>query len=237
MSLLPQLTNEDPRHQAKNRPITLLSSFPERIEGVSGVYLHVPFCFHKCHYCDFYSIVDSQSRQEAFVDRLMDELVIVSDLLHEPLRTIYIGGGTPTLLSPELWEKLLRTIQSLLISGSPVEFSVEANPETVTPELATILVEGGVNRMSVGAQSFHPVHLKTLERWHDPDNVRRSVDILRQAGIRSLNIDLIFAIPGQSLEETLNDLALITIREGPRHETLRHLVDEQGDDEQGEENP
>jgi len=206
MTLLPQFTNEDPRHQAKKRPITSISSFPEQIEGVRGVYLHVPFCFHKCHYCDFYSIVDSRGRQEAFVERLTEELLIVSELLREPLRTIYVGGGTPTLLSPGLWETLLSTIQSTLIRGSRVEFSVEANPETVTPELATILVEGGVNRMSVGAQSFHPVHLKTLERWHDPDNVKRSVDILRQAGIRSLNLDLIFAIPGQSLEEALNDL-------------------------------
>lgn len=206
MSLLPQFTSEDPRLQAKKRPIISLSSFPERIEGVQGVYLHVPFCFHKCHYCDFYSIVDSQSRQEAFVERLIDELLIVSDLLCQPLRTIYVGGGTPTLLSPGLWKKLLRTIQSTLICGSRVEFSVEANPETVTSQLATILVEGGVNRMSVGAQSFHPAHLKTLERWHDPDNVKRSVDILRKAGIRSLNLDLIFAIPGQSLEEALNDL-------------------------------
>jgi len=174
--------------------------------GIAGAYLHIPFCFHKCHYCDFYSIVDNQDRQAAFTDRLIEELQAIGELINEPVETRFVGGGTPTLLRPELWQRLLPAVRRYLPLREGGEFTVEANPETVTPELASILMAGGVNRVSVGCQSFNPGHLKTLERWHDPANVRRSVDILRAAGITNLNLDLIFAVPGQSLEDWLADL-------------------------------
>jgi oxygen-independent coproporphyrinogen-3 oxidase len=126
------------------------------------------------------------------------------------LETIFIGGGTPTLLAPALWRVLFNSIRSSLPLASDfgrrTEFTVEANPETVTDELAGILASGGVNRVSIGCQSFNPVHLRSLERWHDPRNVHRSVGILRAAGIDNVNLDLIFAIPGQTLDEWLADL-------------------------------
>lgn len=178
--------------------------------NVRGAYLHVPFCFHKCHYCDFYSIVDNQDRQEAFVSRLSREIQAVSrQVLEEqarPLETIFVGGGTPTLLAPALWRDLLAVVRDCLPLRSDGEFTVEANPETVTPELAQILASGGVNRVSIGAQSFDTRHLKTLERWHDPANVGRSVEVLRAAGVGNINLDLIFAIPGQTVDDWLADL-------------------------------
>lgn len=178
-----------------------------------GAYLHVPFCFHKCHYCDFYSIVDSRDRQSEFTRRLIKEIEAFGGLLtadsKRPRRpeTIFIGGGTPTLLAVELWVPLLAAIEAHLIGDETTEFTVEANPETITTELSRTLAAGGVNRVSIGAQSFNPAHLKTLERWHDPANVVRSIKIMRDAGITNINIDLIFGIPGQTVDDWRDDLA------------------------------
>ncbi len=173
---------------------------------VRSLYLHVPFCFHKCHYCDFYSIVDTRDRQAPFVDRLIEELRAIAPWAG-PLETIFVGGGTPTLLQPQLWRRLLQVLHAEFDLMSPrLEFTVECNPETATAELMAILREGGVNRLSIGAQSFHMRHLKTLERWHDAENVPRAIELARQAGIEHQSIDLIFGIPGQTLPEWESDL-------------------------------
>ncbi len=173
--------------------------------GPACLYIHIPFCFHKCHYCDFYSLVDTQDRQQAFTQKLIRELQALAPFA-SPLRTIFVGGGTPTLLAPGLWERLLATLQTSFHFDPDLEFTVEANPETVTDEIAGVLLAGGVNRVSMGAQSFHAGHLKTLERWHDPASVPRAVDILRRRGLGRLNVDLIFGIPGQSLADHASDL-------------------------------
>ncbi len=174
---------------------------------VRSLYLHIPFCFHKCHYCDFYSVVDRLDRQEAFVDRLTRELAAQAPLAQgAPLRTIFAGGGTPSLLRPDLWRRLLADLARLFDLSALEEFTVECNPETVTPELAETLARGGVTRVSMGAQSFERRHLKTLERWHDPENVARALAITRDAGIRRDSIDLIFGVPGQTVEEWRRDL-------------------------------
>jgi oxygen-independent coproporphyrinogen-3 oxidase len=173
---------------------------------VAGLYLHVPFCFHKCHYCDFYSIVDDRDRQAAFAERMVAELDAVAPRLGSTHKTIFVGGGTPTLLAPEHWRKLLNVLAQRFDLTELSEFTVEANPETVTAELLDVLVAGGVNRLSIGCQSFDPTHLKTLERWHEPASVTRSVQLARAAGIENFNLDLIFAIPGQTLDEWQADL-------------------------------
>ncbi|MGI9013114.1 MAG: radical SAM family heme chaperone HemW [Phycisphaerales bacterium] len=174
---------------------------------IRSIYLHVPFCFHKCHYCDFYSIVDSHDRQAAFTQRLIAELRHVSPRLRLPLVSIFIGGGTPTLLNVKHWHTLLAAMHDALqIDSQACEFTVEANPETVTAELADTLAEGGINRISIGCQSFNRDHLKTLERWHDPENVSRAVSLFRNAGMKRISLDLIFGIPGQSLADWLLDL-------------------------------
>jgi oxygen-independent coproporphyrinogen III oxidase len=176
-----------------------------------SLYIHVPFCFHKCHYCDFYSIVDTRDRQEAFTERLCRELAALAPWAGGlPLRTIFVGGGTPTLLRLDLWKRLLEILHRHFDlageEGRPPEFTVECNPETATPDLMACLQSGGVNRISLGAQSFNPVHLKTLERWHDPQNVGRAIEMARAAGISRQSLDLIFAIPGQTLNEWQSDL-------------------------------
>lgn len=183
---------------------------------LAGAYIHIPFCFHKCHYCDFYSFVENRGREAAFVLRLVDELRIIGGYLKQPLQTIFFGGGTPTLLDTRLWQDLLVAINDYLPIAKTAEITVEANPETVRPDLMDTLAKGGINRISIGAQSFAPTHLKALERWHDPENVERAIVLAQQSGITNISLDLIFAIPGQSLIDWLNDLD-IAISLNPTH--------------------
>ncbi len=176
-----------------------------------SLYIHIPFCSHKCHYCDFYSIVDRQDRQARFTDRLVRELAAQARFAQSrPLETIFVGGGTPSLLQPSLWVILLKAIDEHFdlsrIRAGRGEFTVECNPESVTPELASVLAGGGVSRASLGAQSFNAAHLKSLERLHDPAKVPTAVAMLRDAGIARTSIDLIYAIPAQTLGEWDHDL-------------------------------
>jgi oxygen-independent coproporphyrinogen-3 oxidase len=181
-----------------------------------GLYVHVPFCFHKCHYCDFYSFVDTEDRQEAFAHRLDAELEALAPLVRAPLETVFVGGGTPTLLRPEVLGRVLHSIRSRMPLADGAEWTVEANPETVDARVAATLVDAGVNRVSLGAQSFDPAHLRTLERHHDPASVGRAVGALRAAGIGRISLDLIFGIPGQSLEGWASDLDH-AVELGPDH--------------------
>ncbi len=176
-----------------------------------SLYLHVPFCFHKCHYCDFYSIVDTGDRHEAFVRTLVRELETLAPYATAPIETIFVGGGTPTLLAPAHWRELLSHLHRLFdlapIRSGAGEFTIECNPETATPELFDVLVAGGVNRVSIGAQSFNETHLATLERWHDPASVPRALAVAAAAGVERRSVDLIYAIPGQTLAEWEDDLS------------------------------
>ena len=193
----------------------------------SGAYLHVPFCFHKCHYCDFYSIVDGDDRQEMFVDTMERELSCVGAAMEMPIDSIFIGGGTPTLLAPALLARLMRAAREYLPLSDDAEWTVEANPETVTAEIAAVLAEGGATRVSIGAQSFQPQLLEALERWHDPRSVPRAMELVRAAGIDDINLDLIFAIPGQDLAMLDADLDSV-LDLSPTHASCYSLVYEAG---------
>ena len=184
--------------------------------GVDAAYVHVPFCFHKCHYCDFYSIVDSSDRQEVFVERLDRELAEVSPRIEGRLESVFIGGGTPTLLRPELLLRVLQSVARHLPLAENCEWTVEANPETVSPEIAEALVAGGVNRVSIGCQSFTPRLLEALERHHDPDNVAVAVERFRAVGLERISLDLIMGIPGSRFEDWAFDLRT-ALSFGPQH--------------------
>ncbi|HLP83853.1 MAG TPA: radical SAM family heme chaperone HemW [Phycisphaerales bacterium] len=188
---------------------TVLAGIRERpvLRDPASLYIHVPFCFHKCHYCDFYSIVDTRDRQGEFTHRLIRELHALAKATDRPaISTIFIGGGTPSLLAIPWWQQLLAALHEAFDLSALREFTVECNPETVTLDLMYVLRAGKVNRVSVGAQSFHPQHLKTLERWHDPANVFKAIELARAAGIARQSMDLIFSIPGQTLAEWDADL-------------------------------
>ncbi len=175
-----------------------------------GLYIHVPFCFHKCHYCDFYSIVENDAyRHKRFSERMLGEMDALLTLAAAPALapvSIFVGGGTPTFLDREAWRLLAEGLNRRLDRSRLAEFTIEANPETVEPELFTLLVDLGVTRVSMGAQSFQPALLKALERWHEPASVGRAVRIAREAGIGQVNLDLIFAIPGQDMAALEADL-------------------------------
>ena len=191
------------------------------------VYAHVPFCRHKCHYCDFYSIVDQRDRTGAFVDRFESEVAAIRAMVDpRGIRSAFVGGGTPTMLPADGLRRVLRAIGS--IPTAPLEeFTVEANPETVTEAVAEALVAGGADRVSIGCQSFQPALLKTLERHHDPASVGRSVGRLRDAGIRRINLDLIFGIPGATMADWDRDLDAVLALE-PQHLSCYGLVFEPG---------
>ena len=174
--------------------------------SVSGLYIHVPFCSRKCPYCGFYSVVADQGRREKFLDRLEAEMRAAARFVRGPVRTVYAGGGTPTLLGPALWGRLLDQLHDEFDLGKLEEFTVEANPETVEHSLMHVLAAGGVNRLSIGVQSFDPSYLATLGRRHGPEDVERAVRIGRAAGIDNITLDLMFGIPGQTLDEWAADL-------------------------------
>jgi len=171
-----------------------------------GVYAHVPFCRHKCHYCDFYSFVDAEDRRAAYVTRAMAEVDAWAEVVRQPLETLFVGGGTPTMLASEQLSALLSHLSTRLPWREDREWTVEANPETVDAAMARTLVKAGVTRVSMGAQSFQPRLLQALERHHDPVSVTRAVGHLKAAGIGQVNLDLIYAVPGATLAEWQDDL-------------------------------
>jgi oxygen-independent coproporphyrinogen-3 oxidase len=169
--------------------------------GARHLYVHLPFCAHRCGYCDFVTVVGRRPQHAAYVAALLAELELERGLLASELETVFLGGGTPTFTEPRALEHLLRTLPE----GR--ELTVEANPETVTPELARMLRELGVNRVSLGVQSFRPHLLRILERVAQPDTVRRAYYRLHDAGFDNISFDLIYGVPGQSASDLDADLA------------------------------
>ena len=168
---------------------------------VRHLYVHLPFCAHRCGYCDFVTVVGRHAQHGAYVDALLAELALEGDVLADRLETVFLGGGTPTFTHPEELARLLEALPDA------EELTVEANPETVTPELARLLRDGRVSRVSLGAQSFRPHLLEVLERRAQPDDVRRAVYLLRDAGLDNISLDLLYGIPGQSAADLASDLA------------------------------
>lgn len=165
-----------------------------------NLYIHVPFCLSKCDYCAFYSESGAGSLMQPWLDKVKTEL---KPLAGQPLHTIYLGGGTPTVLPPALLEDLLGTVNGLNSRAS--EISIECNPESLTPEKAAILGRH-VNRVSLGVQSFDPGLRRSIGRCGDPRRIRPAFDLLRENGLTNLSCDLIYGLPGQSLADWERDL-------------------------------
>ncbi|HEX2427660.1 MAG TPA: radical SAM family heme chaperone HemW [Gaiellaceae bacterium] len=168
---------------------------------VRHLYVHMPFCSHRCGYCDFVTVVGGSERHGEYVDALLAELDLRRALLAHDVETVFVGGGTPTFTEPEALDRLL---QALPNAG---EVTVEANPETVTAPLAALLRQHGVTRVSLGAQTFDPRLLGVLERRASPDDVRGAVHTLRDAGFDNISLDLVYGIPGQSPADLEGDLS------------------------------
>lgn len=172
---------------------------------VSSLYVHVPFCAQKCVYCAFYSEASSGELVNRYTAALVRELELVADDLKP--KTVFFGGGTPSLLNLRQWEQILRTMERLNLLGAE-EFTVECNPATVSADKAKLFRDFGINRISMGVQSLDEKLLDRLGRIHSREMVFKSFDTLRRAGFENLNLDLMFAIPTQTMEiwrETLNE--------------------------------
>jgi oxygen-independent coproporphyrinogen-3 oxidase len=186
------------------------------MSGVRHLYVHLPFCAYRCGYCDFVTLVGREDEHEAYADALLAELELERARLAPELETIFLGGGTPTFLAPDA---LRRTLASL---PPAADVTVEANPETITPALARLLVDAGVTRISLGAQSFQPHLLAVLERRATPDVVRRAFYHLRDANFDNISLDLIYGIPGQSPTDLERDLEA-ALELAPEHLSLYEL--------------
>ncbi|MEZ4415056.1 MAG: radical SAM family heme chaperone HemW [Gemmatimonadota bacterium] len=164
---------------------------------VRSVYVHAPFCARRCAYCDFAVHVDARPDAAAWVDAIAREWALLRDLDEAPmglLRTLYVGGGTPSLLGVDAMEGL-RAIFSAVLPSSGLEWTVEANPESFDAPLGDAWRRTGVNRLSFGVQSFDPAALRWMGRLHGPDGAERAVGLARAAGFDNLSLDLIFALP------------------------------------------
>jgi oxygen-independent coproporphyrinogen III oxidase len=167
---------------------------------VRHLYVHLPFCASRCGYCDFVTVVGRRSQHGAYVDAVLAELELERGQLADELETVFLGGGTPTFTAADELARLLVALPRA------AELTVEANPETVTPELARLLLHHGVDRVSIGAQSFNTALLDVLDRRSRPDDVERAVYALRDAGLDNISLDLVYGIPGQSASDVQRDL-------------------------------
>jgi oxygen-independent coproporphyrinogen-3 oxidase len=178
--------------------------------GARHLYLHIPFCTHRCGYCDFVTVLGRRDDHASYVDALLQELELERERLAPAVETVFLGGGTPTFTDARALARLLERLPSA------EETTVEANPETITPALAAMLRAAGVSRISLGAQTFTERLLAVLERRATPDVVRRAFYTLRDAGFDNISLDLVYGIPGQSAADLRRDLGE-AIRLAPEH--------------------
>ncbi len=190
----------------------------------NSLYIHIPFCIRKCIYCDFLSIRYDDNTAEEYVAALINELAIRKDSAGE-IKTIYIGGGTPTTLSAHELTRLIQGLGTSYAVSPDAEITIEANPGTVDRDKVAALADAGVNRMSLGIQSFIDRELQLLERIHNSDDAVKAIDIVRSSGISNLSIDLIYGIPNQSLNDWEVNLSRATAI-SPEHISAYELTQE-----------
>ena len=171
------------------------------VQAPEALYIHIPFCTNKCHYCDFTSYVLKGQPVDEYLDALELEMErTVQEVPPQVIKTVFVGGGTPTVLTPPQMERFLVSVRRWFPLAPDVEFSMEANPGTTDRDKLLAMKDGGVNRISFGVQSFDNELLKRIGRIHEVDDVYRSLDFARSVGFTNLSIDLMFGLPGQTTE-------------------------------------
>jgi len=183
-----------------------------------GLYIHIPFCLKKCNYCDFFSVpLPSKEWLDRYTIALLEEIRQRAFYLQRvQIKTIYIGGGTPSLLTGKQLESIIRTIHSEFAVKDQVEVSIEANPATVDDRKIKEIIDAGINRLSLGVQSFFDEDLRLLSRIHNSLDVMQTVEKLHTQGLENFNIDLIFGIPGQNIDRWRKTLQL-AVDCNPKH--------------------
>ena len=189
-----------------------------------SIYIHIPFCVKKCAYCDFLSFPVGAAcmsgygvYREKYIEALCEELKSYSYLAEtHKVRTIYIGGGTPSILEPDEITLVMTTVRKLFDVAEDAEISIEVNPGTLTSRKAAEYIANGINRMSIGLQSAQKNELEALGRIHNYDQFLAAFDMAREAGFRNINIDLMSDIPGQTMRSYLDTLDKV-LRCKPEH--------------------
>lgn len=206
------------------------------VSNALGIYIHIPFCIQKCGYCDFLSFTDSSREdRKRYVDSLLEEILywggehdeLADSLRGRPVDTIFIGGGTPSLLEASEIDRLLGALARTFKLDPATEITIEANPGTINREQTASYRSAGVNRLSLGAQSFCDDELMTLGRVHSAADVRQAVADSRATGFDNINLDLMFGIPGQSMK-TWGDTLEQAFSLQPEHLSFYSLEIEDG---------
>jgi len=224
--------------------MTTTSNLEDSIDGGSekseslGIYIHIPFCLKKCAYCDFLSFEDSQvcdNDKKKYVEAVINEIKVRAKLINAGIvDTVFIGGGTPSILEPSLISDIIEAVKSSFhMAGnsksdknfetdSNIEITIEANPKTLTEAKLRSYIKSGINRISIGAQSFDDGLLNTLGRAHSAEDIKQTFNMARDAGFKNINLDLMFAISGQSME-IWEDTLSKAIELDPEHISLYGL--------------
>ncbi|MCD6332348.1 MAG: radical SAM family heme chaperone HemW, partial [Bacteroidales bacterium] len=194
---------------------------------MGGIYIHIPFCLSRCSYCDFYSVTDIRLKEE-WIRALLHEMELERDFFkHKPVDTLYIGGGTPSLLTQEEIIRLIEKVKSIFQLDDHAEITMEANPEDLSPSCLQQIRESGVNRMSIGIQSIYNRYLTLMNRRHDEKRVREVFKWIRQMKETEFSIDLIYGLPGMTQEEwiqTIREISELKIN----HISAYHITYEKG---------
>lgn len=173
---------------------------------MAGIYIHIPFCKSRCIYCGFYSTTLLDLRKK-YINAVCREMELRKNYIREPFSTIYLGGGTPSLLDEAELTKLFLYINNVYDVDRNAEITMECNPDDITPEFTNMLSRLSINRVSMGAQTFADSRLRLLHRRHNSDEVKHAVKLLREAGIKNISIDLMFGFPDESLSQWKEDIS------------------------------
>jgi len=191
------------------------------------LYIHIPFCKKKCRYCGFTSFTGKEAFYEKYINLLIKEAEHRCGEVNEPIRTVYIGGGTPSLLPVSLFRKMTECLRDIFNLNEVSEYTTEANPGTLSLSWLEMAAFQGINRLSVGMQAYQRKLLDVLGRIHQYEDVVRSVEQIRKAGINNINLDLMFGIPTQTKEDWAQTLkAALSLK--PGHISAYGLIPENG---------
>ena len=185
-----------------------------------GLYIHIPFCARKCKYCDFVSYTDKADFFDVYVEKLLDE---ANEYKYTKVDTVFIGGGTPSVLSAKQLKILLDGINSVFCLSENCEFTIEANPKTLDEEKLTVLKQSRVNRLSIGIQSFNDEELKAIGRIHNAKTAYNTVELIKENGFDNFNLDLMLNLPNQTNESLLKTLET-AISLNPSHISCYSLI-------------
>ena len=192
-----------------------------------GIYIHIPFCKQKCFYCDFCSFANKNEMQEKYVEAVINEIKNITHKEKYTVTTIYLGGGTPSILNPEYIKNILQEIKSSFKILDDAEITIEINPGTVNEEKLKKYKEYGINRLSIGLQSANDKILKKIGRIHDYKQFEETFFYARKCGFKNINVDLMIGLPTQTIEDVKQTLEKI-IQKNPEHISVYSLIIEEG---------